>query len=172
MKWIWAALVAALLAGLCVFALTGCGGGGKEERQVPFEARYVRTNGYDADATHPQTTFICSRASLDAYLTAAGATYDTTELVDLASFYDDAWFEEHMLLVVVLEERSGSIWHEVTAVHEFPGHSIDISRYEPPVLTMDMAQWHIVVELPAGSFQEGDGIQVVFTDWEAIDQKH
>jgi len=39
MKWIWAALVAALLAGLCVFALTGCGGGGKEERQVPFEGR-------------------------------------------------------------------------------------------------------------------------------------
>ena len=171
MKWIWGLLAVALLAGACVFALSGCDGG-KEERQVSFDATYVRTNGYDANATYPQTTFIESRASLDAYLATASATYDVSELRTATTGYGDAWFKEHMLLMVVLEEPSSSIWHKVTAVREFPGKSIDIDRYEPPILTMDMTEWHIVVELPVGYFHEGDGIQVVFTDWEAIDQKN
>ena len=69
------------------------------------------------------------------------------------SGYDDAFFEAHDLLFVLLEAGSGSIRHEVTAVRALPSgdgkYAIrpEITEIIPEAMSDDMAEWHILIEI-------------------------
>ena len=58
--------------------------------------------------------------------------------------YDDNWFSSSKLVMVILEESSGSISHKVVQVDE---KNIKIERIIPMAGTCDMAEWHIFIEL-------------------------
>ena len=101
---------------------------------------------------------VTSRDELDAYYSAFSSLYslgsrekiysDTTEgFADAITKYDDAYFEENMLYMAVMEEGSGSVRHKVKALK---GGSLIIDSVSPEVCTCDMAEWHILVELPVG----------------------
>jgi len=62
--------------------------------------------------------------------------------------YDDAFFEDHFLVMVTVSETSGSNRHEVTSVKINNGMlDIEIERQIPDVGTADMAGWLITIEL-------------------------
>ena len=170
MKRMKATVLAIFLAALSlVFCLTACGsmesaGGSNLSATAPeayaFEAQYIRTNGGPEEG-YPYHTVISSRAELEAYYESHKDIYDlerretvysdsTIGFLDACDKYDDAYFERQNLVLIVLQEGSGSIRHEITDVRrnmENGGWDITIDRKVPEVVTDDMAQWHLFLEV-------------------------
>ncbi len=65
--------------------------------------------------------------------------------------YDDAFFQDSVVVLISLEEGSGSISHKVKSC-ELTNDSIviDLDTYTPTILTDDMALWHILIEIEKG----------------------
>ena len=107
---------------------------------------------------------ISSRAELEAYYEAYKDLYDlerretvysdsTIGFLDACDKYDDAYFERQNLVLIVLQEGSGSIRHEITDVRrnmEKGGWAITIDSNSPEIGTCDMAQWHLFLEVQMG----------------------
>jgi len=137
----------------------------KEEvqgEQLAFEVQYVRTDGYLDGEEYPKVFVIHTKEDLDAYA-------ETSErFLEAVQAYDEEWFEDHQLVLVVLEESSGSVRHEVKSVvktQEGEG-VIEVIRRRPDVGTTDMAKWHLVLEMAKESFANGDQIRVEFVEGE------
>ena len=91
---------------------------------------------------------------------------DTTiGFLDACDKYDETFFEEHDLIFAVLEEGSGSIRHEVANIlrnGENGAWEVGIKTITPEAGTCDMAQWHIMIELPKGTVGEGEKVCAVY----------
>ena len=128
------------------------------DNALAFKAQYIRTDGLFIETTYPAAIMIDSATALTQYY--QENQYDYSQLADILiqsadlfwdtmPVYDDAFFAAHCLAIVLLEEPSGSIRHDVTkAVHIENTVTISIDRIRPGMGTTDMAQWHIFVELP------------------------
>ncbi|MBR6109260.1 MAG: hypothetical protein IKQ36_05945 [Clostridia bacterium] len=136
-----------------------------------FEAQYVRTDGYHENVGYPVVTVVSSMAALDAYFEENRGLYELSHGEQAGSAsgfagaikkYDDDWFASHQLVIVLLEESSGSIRHEVESVTAGDSPSIVIRRLVPEVGTCDMAEWHILIELAANTFRPDARIPVTF----------
>ena len=134
-----------------------------------FEAHIVRTDGYHEGTKYPQVSFIRSRAELEDYITRNKEQYNfgsadgtAPSFMTVTGQYTDEWFKTHQLILVLLEEGSGSIRHEVTELTE---SDVTIQRIVPEGGTEDMAEWHILIE--AGKdckFAEPDAFGVFIED--------
>lgn len=144
---------------------------------INFDAQYIRTDGYHEGVQYPVVKIIRSVGELNAYYEANKEEYslgrndnvssDTTiGFLDACDRYDNAYFEDHILVMVLLEEGSGSNRHEVQAVHMSAGGQcrIDIDRIVPEAGTCDMAEWHILIEPEAGVKIEKESDITVFVD--------
>ena len=123
---------------------------------IPFEAQIIRTNGYHDGAEYPRVTLIDSAEELNRYYEENRALYDfsrkekayadtTMGFADAIEGYDGAWFRDHQLIVILLEEGSGSVRHNVTAVIGGENPGVTVTRLVPEVGTDDMAEWHILI---------------------------
>lgn len=108
-----------------------------------FEAQYIRTNRIGGSDEYPMTELIESRSELEKYISSKEKSYSMGRVSEAAEKYTDEWFSDHKLLVVVLEEGSGSNRHEVVGLTK---DNVTITRIVPQVGTCDMAEWHILVE--------------------------
>lgn len=117
--------------------------------ELDFQCQYIRSDDYQSDAKYPQIRVIPSAQKLKDYGT-------DSSLSAACARYDEAFFEEHYLVFVLLEESSGSIRHQVEAVEQTPDKALRISilREVPEVGTCDMAQWHVILELPRDALVE------------------
>ena len=144
---------------------------------IDFSAQCIRTDGYHEDARYPAVRIIRSVRELNAYYEANKEEYglgrsdnvssDTTiGFLDACDRYDDAYFEDHILIIVLLEEYSGSNRHKVQSVHmSADGRCyIYIDRIVPEAGTCDMAEWHILIEPEAGVSIEKESDVTVFVD--------
>ena len=126
---------------------------------VQYRAQYIRTNG-DMGSRKPQVEIIGSLQALQDYYTNYQKKFDlerkekvyadtTIGFLDACDGYDEAFFEENYLVFVLLEERSGSIRHEVVGVEQTGEKTLGIymKRKTPEICTDDMAQWHVILEL-------------------------
>lgn len=142
-----------------------------------FDAQYIRTDGYHEDARYPAVKLIRSVRELNEYYEANKEKYslgrngnvslDTTiGFLDACDRYDDTYFEDHILVMVLLEEGSGSNRHKVRSVYMSAGGRccICIDRIVPEARTCDMAEWHILIELEAGIEIEKESDITVFVD--------
>ena len=138
-----------------------------------FDARYIRTDGYHDNVKYPKVTVIKSKDELDEYYNANKDLYfldhvdkvysDTTiGFIDACEKYDNEYFEDNILILVLLEEGSGSIRHEVKSVKTSGSNvEIDIEVNIPEECTDDMAEWHIMIEADKDSgIEKGDNIKV------------
>ena len=138
-----------------------------EENSVSFISRYIRTDGYDEDAKYPDVKIIRSVGELHEYYSVNKDKYDferkdevysdtTIGFLDACDKYDEAYFKNQILVMVLLEEGSGSIRHNVESVKVAQDDKlyINICAIVPEVGTCDMAEWHILIE-------PEDGIDVV-----------
>lgn len=129
-----------------------------------FAVQYIRTNGVMEDCEYPDVKIIRSTDELNAYYDGNKDRYDlerkdtvyadsTIGFLDACDRYNDAYFEEKILIMVVLQEGSGSVRHSVDSV-EFDSntgqYAIHIRSIVPEVGTDDTAQWHILIEPETG----------------------
>ena len=131
-----------------------------------FAARYFRTDGYRDGVSYPFALTFSGPDELMRYYDThkdlydfsrheVGGTYAADYAADAApcfadavAAYDAAWFRSHRLILVVLEEGSGSVRHRVDGVRTVGNETtVDITRLVPEVGTDDMAEWHILIEV-------------------------
>ncbi|MBQ8812930.1 MAG: hypothetical protein IJZ85_00310 [Lachnospiraceae bacterium] len=136
------------------------------KKDCDFSVQYIRTDGYHEDIDYPVVKIIRSADELSTYyeeykdiyyLENPAKVYSDTTIgfLDACEKYDDAYFEQQILVFVLLEEGSGSIRHQVTDVRVIgnDGESemeIAIKTIVPEVVTDDMAEWHLMIEPEAG----------------------
>lgn len=135
-------------------------------QNIEFDAQYIRTNGYIDGENYPKALWITDAAELNEYYEENKEKYyldsnenpasdNTIGFIDAISKYDDAFFENYDLILVVLEEPSGSIRHKVTDVILQPSSMNKLQYLVQPVIernvpeagTDDMAEWHIIIEI-------------------------
>ena len=144
-----------------------------------FGAEYIRTNGGDGETEYPVVKIIRSVEELQAYYEANRENYNMDasfgshiSFWNTCQKYDAAYFENQILIMVLVEEGSGSIRHRVNGV----GISektmvIEIERLEPDAGTCDMAEWHIMIEPEAGVTAESESDIKVFIDGRNVTDK-
>ena len=139
-----------------------------EPEAYAFEAQYIRTDGYSEGRSYPYHVVINSKEELQAYYEENKVFFDlerkekvysdnTIGFWDACDKYDDTYFERQNLVLIVLEESSGSIRHEITDVRNrwdekgaSLGWDITINRNVPEEGTDDMAEWHLFLEIQMG----------------------
>lgn len=139
-----------------------------------FHAQYIRTDGYHEGVEYPVATVIRSVEELQTYYEKNKSLYalerrsdpasdSTIGFLDACEKYDENYFAKHALVLVLLQESSGSVRHEVKDV-QFLGETealeIEINALLPEVGTCDMAQWHILVEVSSQLDTEHGKIQI------------
>lgn len=118
-----------------------------------FYAHYIRVGEQNGEAEYPTTELITSRAELEQYCTGLEE-------------YDDSYFTDNNLLLITLEEPSGSIRHRVVGFRRDPETAewtVTVERNVPAECTDDMALWQILISVQMGAaVREGDEIYVQF----------
>lgn len=145
-----------------------------------FDCQYIRTNGSPDDVEYPFVRIIKSVDELNAYYESKReiynlesreeASFDTSSgFVDACKAYDAEYFKNNKLLIVVLEEGSGSIRHVVdkvsTSIYKDKVRAdVEILRKIPGACTCDMAVWHILIDVPSDFACDDENNVRVFVD--------
>ncbi|MCQ2537238.1 MAG: hypothetical protein MJ124_02440 [Lachnospiraceae bacterium] len=135
---------------------------------IAFEAQVVRTNGYVDGAKYPKSVVITSRAELDEYYNQNKNTYnlgtiDSTSVnfIKKCEKYDDAFFAENNLVLILLESGSGSVRYDINSVNKTKdGIMVGINPRMPEVGTADMAEWHVILEISKKDVSKETKIEV------------
>jgi len=113
--------------------------------QTAYDVQYIRI-GSGFGPRSPVCTIISSVDELNRY---SGNLYNgafwETEYSDKTAKYNDNFFTDNFLVIVFLEEISGSNRHNVESVDEYG--NIVIEQLIPEIGTSDMATWNIIIEL-------------------------
>ena len=145
-----------------------------ELTEYDFNVQYIRTDGYRAEVQYPSVKIIRSVDALNEYYETNKELYSLERVenpqyhssigfLDACDKYDTEYFKENILLMVLLEEGSGSIRHEVDWVGAEDGKvSVEINTIVPEVCTDDMAEWHIMIELHTSVDIQEESDVVVF----------
>ena len=126
---------------------------------IDFDTQYIRTHWSDYDVDYPIVEIIRSVDELNAYYNENKDKYslgrrekvysdETIGFLDACDKYDAKYFDEQILVLVLLREGSGSIRHNVKNV-KFGSDGklyVSIERNVPETGTDDMAGWHIFIE--------------------------
>lgn len=125
-------------------------------RSLGFCAQYLRTDGYHSGVRYPQVIVIHSAAELSEYYEANKDRYNLSGFPAACEKYDETYFNDRVLVMVLVEAGSGSVRYQVTDVARTGVNrdmlSIAIDVMVPEVGTCDMAEWHILIEPAAGVF--------------------
>ena len=117
--------------------------------------RYIRANesDYNDGTVYPKVVFIKSVIELNAYKSRSASKYyfdsgfgASESFNDATLKYDDDFFKDKALVMVVTRESSGSVYYDGVSVNGSEG-IIAINRRLPEPFTCDMASWHIIIEL-------------------------
>lgn len=136
-----------------------------------FTAQYVRTDAAGDPKDFPAVLVLRSYEEFTEYIAAHREEYQLDlEFIPACSRYDEEYFAKNDLILIRLEESSGSISHEVTDVyHDDDGWQIRIDRVTPEERTDDMAQWHILLEIQMGKVvNETSDINLVINSYTPV----
>lgn len=151
----------------------------KQMEKIDFDVQYIRTDGFPEYMEYPAVKIIRSVDELNTYYEENKEKYNlerrenpasdyTIGFLDACDKYDAEYFENQILVMVLLEEPSGSYRHKVEQVgiygEDEKNMVIDISSLIPEVGTCDMALWHILIEPEAGITVANEDEVKVFRD--------
>lgn len=144
---------------------------------IGFNVQYIRTDGYREDVEYPIVKTIRSVQELKAYYEANKNLYslerrenpasdNTIGFLDACDKYNEAYFENQILVMVLLEEGSGSNRHNVDNVKIGSDDKlyVSISSIIPESGTCDMAEWHILIEPEKGIDVKNESDIIVLLD--------
>lgn len=110
-----------------------------------FHAECVRT--YYTGGQNEHFAIVHSTEELHNFSQTEKDLFPLTEFSP-AQKYDEAFFENHIVVIVILEDPSGSIRHKVTKASVTDKTlTLQIQDISPRVCTDDMAAWVVFVEL-------------------------
>ena len=113
----------------------------EEPVNITFETQFIRVEEVE---NSPQHQVVTTAQQLTQYAAAYKTSIDNT----LMQKYDDDFFNEKALVLVLITENSGSISHEIDVNCHDNILKIDIARQIPDgFITMDMATWLAIIEL-------------------------
>ena len=136
-----------------------------------FDVQYIRAGIKSENYIYPAARIFRTEEELKTYLKTE--THMSENLLNACEKYDDEYFENRMLVAVLLEEGSGSIRHEVERIGVDSGDLwIEIKSIVPEVGTCDMAWWHVLIEPEAGVEVESEEDVVIFLDGINATEKH
>ncbi len=143
--------------------------------EVPerIAAQYIRTNGGAEGETYPQSAVIRSPQELNDYVSKKKATFNMANkpFEYAISKYTEDYFKSHSLVMILLQESSGSNRHNVRSAEVQDGVlTVTVERILPEMGTCDMAQWHILLET-AAEF-ESVKVELVESRAEASSEKY
>jgi len=119
------------------------------ENPAPLDVQYIRTT-WSSRINYPIIRVISSRHELEQYNNISYAFEK----------YSANYFEDNFLVIVLLQENSGSVRHEVIEVDA--SGNIVIKRLLPEIGTTDMAAWYIIIGLN-NNFRSNQ-FQTIFID--------
>lgn len=157
-----ALLIVALLLGLagCKAPITVTNLDGSEETAtaVKWDAQYIRAGEYREGEIYPKVHIVKTAQELN--------DHRAIKSLDACKEYDADFFAKNYLILVLLEEPSGSNRHKVESVAQTDDKklSVFIDRIVPEVGTCDMAQWHIILELSRDVLVEDAKSVLVYLD--------
>ncbi|MBQ7541343.1 MAG: hypothetical protein IJT44_03515 [Clostridia bacterium] len=148
------------------------------EKSYAFQTESFRkhpTSGRTDERTFPAAHLLLSQADVQDYIAQNDAVYGfdlsraqnagetLRDYETLFAKYDDAWFGTHQLILVELEESSGSIRDTVKSVTRTGSgeYTIVFDRHVPQVMTCDMAYYHVFIELETKDFQPTDRVSEI-----------
>ena len=144
---------------------------------VDFVPQYIRTNGYYEDVEYPVVKIIRSVDELNSYYNENKEKYSlerredpasdsTIGFLDACDKYNAEYFEKQILVMVLLEEGSGSVRHNVDNVKYGSDGKLYVSirRDVPEVGTADMAEWHILIEMKKDVIVASESDVIVYLD--------
>jgi len=113
--------------------------------QIVPNAHYIRI-GSGFGPRQPAYTIVSSMNELAQNSSSfnQGAFWET-EYTNVIAKYTDNYFTDNFLVIVLLEENSGSNRHKVESVDR--DGNIVIQQLIPEIGTSDMATWNIIIEL-------------------------
>ena len=149
-------------------SLSSCAAAGPTLVAHPsFTSQYIRTDGYHSEIQYPVITVIKTKSELAAYYDKNKSLYSldsrtgsipsdmTIGFLDAAEKFDDAFFDKNILILVLVQESSGSNRHLVKdIIQEEQITRIQIERKVPEIGTADMAQWHIFITLSKKDYRD------------------
>lgn len=172
--------VAVLLIFLALFLLCSCSIKPEDnEKMVEFDAQYIRTGAYAEINSYPILAVLRSKGELNAYYKANKNSFDlerrvikeryineTIGFLDAIDKYDVDFFESETLVIIALEEISGSITHKISNVWlnadgEF---CVEIDSNIPSMCDDAMQHWHIIIEIPKEKAPKGYEDILVYKD--------
>lgn len=150
---------------------------GISKTPIAFASEYIRTNVYYEGIQYPVVKIIRSVDELNIYYKENKDTYDlehreeiysdsTAGFLDVCDKYDEAYFDDQILVMVVLEEGSGDIRHNVEHVKMGSDGKLYISirKIVPEFGTDDMAEWHVLIEPEAAIDVKNESDVIVYLD--------
>ncbi len=123
---------------------------------LEYEQQYIRTDGYHEDIKYPKIVLIDSLSELNEYYENNKELYDFNSSSDermsfteAIKVYNQSFFKNHKLILVLLQEGSGSTRHKITGVGKNSDNKLEIKieTMSPEVGTCDMALWHILIDV-------------------------
>lgn len=144
-----------LLSFVLLFVLFACespGDEGKTLNYLTYQEDYVietfRSEPTGAYEGRQEIKAIGSIEELETYYQEHKDSYDLSSFKAYIETLDERRFEDSALLIIVLEEPSGSIHHGVKDLFMKNGTlMVELYRDVPEIGTTDMACWHILLEV-------------------------
>lgn len=128
------------------------------------DVQYIKTNY--VDKMNGQTLVIETKEEQEEYLNKNKKQYglgymekvysdSTIGFEDAIAEYDDEFFKNHNIVLVLLTASSGSIRYKVTNINLIDGvMDVNFIKKSPELVTCDMAGWHIIIETEKVSIDE------------------
>ena len=140
-------------------------------RELEFKASYERSSYYNSSKEYPIITICKSKEDLKEHeakvkgLTVSKLCYVSENNDVNLSKYNDEFFTKKALIVITLDESSGSVRHNVKKVVKDNNEiTIGIERKVPELGTADMAEWNIYIELNAEDVDKNDIVNLGFNE--------
>ena len=137
-------------------------------QEVPFAVHYVKTDAKRTQTEAPEISVVQSRDELDEYNQTYRDSYNLecndseTGFLDVCQLYDDVFFAEKDLLIILPDQTIGISGYEIQSLHPGAdgGWSIDGSILTDEAHPDDAYQWHILLEIPKGLIADEGKIEL------------
>ncbi len=118
---------------------------------IEFKAQYTSTYNHREEVIYPMVSVIRTLEELQDFCEAN----KEQNVSQTCEKYNEAYFENRILIVVTLSASSGEIEYTVGNLFETENeYIIKINTYKPEAMTCDMKEWNIFIEP-----QKGFGIE-------------
>ena len=130
---------------------------------INVPAEIFRVNSF-VENTYPKIRKIISFNSLADFINTIEISDEITDKI--FKQYDDKYFLKDSMVGVVLQEPSGSVYHELVNV-EYSNKNllVNINRYVPEVGTDDLAWWLILIEVDKSLLENVENLSVNLIDF-------